>query len=243
MKIFYIKRFLSKLTDLLKFINEFFVFITLVFYSGYIIISNTNIMIDGLPFDPTSYLNVIGLVFSSFVLMMTIINVYKTLNYAMTNDLLFTHVFAFLLKIAKYIVYLILLTHTETTLFLAKILQNPSLIYELIFIVIIITITTAILNFINNKLDLYPKLIDLDPEILKVKLKQKENIFKNQFSKTLKLIDFKIISEETPIYKKETIQLFIRNSAFVFLPELYISVETSYIVKENIKTATCLNEK
>ena len=48
-------------------------------------------------------------------------------------------------------------------------------------------------------------------------------------------VDFKINNEETPIYKKEIIQLFIRNSAFVFLPELYISVETSNIIKENIK--------
>jgi hypothetical protein len=235
MKSFYIKHILSKLTDLLKFINEFFAFITLVFYSGYIIISNTNITIDGLPFDSTSYLNLIGLVFSSFILMMTIINVYKTLDYAMTNDLLLTHVFAFLLRIVKYILYLGLLTHTKTTLFLAKIIQNPSIIYELIFIVIIITITTAILNFINNKIDLYPKLINLDPETLKTKLKQKENIFKNQFSKTLKLIDFKINNEETSMYKKETIQLFIKHSAFVFLPELYISVETSDNIKEDIK--------
>lgn len=235
MKSFYIKHILFKLTDLLKFINEFFAFITLVFYSGYIIISNTNITIDGLPFDSTSYLNLIGLVFSSFILMMTIINVYKTLDYAMTNDLLLTHVFAFLLRTAKYILYLGLLTHTKTTLFLAKIIQNPSIIYELIFIVIIITITTAILNFINNKIDLYPKLINLDPETLKTKLKQKENIFKNQFSKTLKLIDFKINNEETSMYKKETIQLFIKHSAFVFLPELYISVETSDNIKEDIK--------
>ena len=221
--------------DLLKFINEFFVFITLVFYSGYIVITNTNIMIDGLPLDSASYLNLIGLMFSAYVLMMTMLNVYRILNYAMTHDISITHVFTFLFNISKYILYPIILTHTQTTLLLAKIIQNPSIIYELIFIVIIITITTAILNFINNKIDLYPKLINLDPETLKTKLKQKENIFKNQFSKTLKLIDFKINNEETSMYKKETIQLFIKHSAFVFLPELYISVETSDNIKEDIK--------
>ena len=242
MKSFYIKHILFKMIDLLRFINEFFVFITLVFYSGYIVITNTNIMIDGLPLDSTSYLNLIGLMFSYFILMMTILNVYKILDYAMTNDISVKHVFIFLFKISKYILYLIILTHTRTTLLLAKIIQNPSIINEFIFSVICMTILIAILTFINNKINLYSEIIDLDNETLKVKLNKKENIFKNQVIKTLKLVDFKINNEETSIYKGETIQLVIKHSVFTFLPSLCVPVETTYNLKENIKSAICTNK-